>query len=307
MRETGDDVKARRYLTWIALIVVLLLLNMPERLSLGIKTGFRDVIAPFQTVTSGFGARLRESMGVLTGPGSRTAAAEKTQAELAALRERVRSLESLERKNSELEDLLAFAREARRELIACQVIARGEASGWWEAVVVNKGEAEGLANNMAVITPEGLVGRTRSVSKHTCDVLLITDRNCGVSARLERTGECGIVKGQGVTLSGDPVLDMRCPVDPCRIDYLAGNVPIRMGDKVVTSGLGGVFPEGLPIGTINRVDVHKSGLYQVGSIQPAAALGKLRYVFVIRRQPADAAEPAVARNGVAATNRGTRP
>jgi len=186
------------------------------------------------------------------------------------------------------------------ELVMCEVIARGEASGWWESVTINKGEKDGISANLAVITPSGLVGRTIAVSSHTCDVLLITDRNCSVSARLAKTGEFGIVQGQGVALTGDPVLDMRWPIDPCRMDYVPAGAVIAKGDKVVTSGLGSIFPEGVMLGVADSVEVHKSGLYQVANVRPSADLGKLRYVFVVKKGGRAAEGPrAPSVNGVA--------
>ena len=84
-------------------------------------------------------------------------------------------------------------------------------------------------------------------------------------------------------MSSDPVLDMRCPVNPCRIDYLPTNADVQEDDKVVTSGLGGVYPEGLLIGRVKTVELHDLGLYRFASVVPAADLQNLRYVFVVKK------------------------
>ena len=68
---------------------------------------------------------------------------------------------------------------------------------------------------------------------------------------------------------------------PCRMDYISREDEIWGHDEVVTSGLGGVFPEGLLVGYVKKVDIDPSGLYQRADVIPAAELGKLRYVFVV--------------------------
>lgn len=278
--------RASRYLTWASLAVIIFLLNMPPSASRVVKGFFREITAPFHSITTGASSRFAESFSVLVDPAGRTAEAEKLQAELTALRGRVQRIEAIERQNAMLRQQLGFSSSSGYDLIPCEIIARGEASGWWEAVTINKGQRDGLTNNMAVISCDGLVGKTMAVTKHTCDVLLITDRNCSVAAELAGGGHFGIVSGQGVTITGDSVIDMRCPVDPCRMDYLSGSARIAAGEKIVTSGLSTVFPRGLLIGTVSSASLHKSGLYQVVRLKPAADLGGVRYVFVVKSRAA---------------------
>jgi len=205
--------------------------------------------------------------------------------EIVSLRERVRRLEQLDRENAALRIHLGHKTNSVLRLESCEVITRGEASGWWECVVVNKGAGDGIAVGMAVISDDGVVGRTSSVSEHTSEILLITDRNSSVPAKLLRTGAFGIVNGGGVSIGGNPVIDMGVPQNPCSMDNIPSGVAVQAGDKVVSSGLGTVFPEGLQIGTVVSVETHKSGLYQVARIKPTADLARLRYVFVVKQTP----------------------
>ena len=136
----------------------------------------------------------------------------------------------------------------------------------------------GIAPDMAVVSAEGLVGKTVSVSPRTCDVLLISDPGCKVSSRIARTGAFGLVAGGGPTASGQYV---------CRMEFINRNLPVMPGDEVVTAGLGGVFPKGLLVGYTDQVRTNETGLYLNASVIPKADLGTLGYVFVV----ADHANP----------------
>jgi len=105
-----------------------------------------------------------------------------------------------------------------------------------------------------------------------------------VSARVVRTGAFGVVSGRGVRANGQVL---------CRMEFINRNLPAVPGDEVVTSGLGGVFPPGLPIGYVEHVERAPSGLYEEADVLPRADLGRMRYAFVLRRAaaPPDAAAP----------------
>ena len=147
---------------------------------------------------------------------------------------------------------------------------------------MDKGSDNGIMADMAVITPKGLIGRTTEVSRHTATVLLISDPTCRVSCKLARTGAFGIMRGGGVSVGGEPELVLFCTPRSLRMDYISKDQKIFESDKVITSGLGGVYPEGLPIGIVARMDMDPSGLYQRAEIVPDADLSDLRYVFVVQ-------------------------
>lgn len=192
-------------------------------------------------------------------------------AELIHLRNEARDLRLLENENIELRRQLDFVRRTPRKLIPCEVIAR-DISGWWHTIRLNRGSGDGLVSPMAVMTMDGLVGRTVDVSLRTADVLLISDPSCKVSARIVRTGSFGLVSGTGETGAGRVL---------CTMEFMNKNVPILEGDEVVTSGLGGVFPTGLLIGYVEKVYRDKTGLFQRADVVPKADLGVLNYVFAV--------------------------
>jgi rod shape-determining protein MreC len=114
-------------------------------------------------------------------------------------------------------------------------------------------------------------------------VLLITDPACRVACKLPRTEAFGIVRGSGVAVNGEVNLEVLCAVRPCRVDYLPKDDVILKDDEVLTSGLGGVYPEGLLVGYVTRMATAQSGLYQSADLMPAADMGALKYVFVVKR------------------------
>jgi rod shape-determining protein MreC len=147
-----------------------------------------------------------------------------------------------------------------------QIYARG-ASSWFKTVLINKGEGNGIAKDMAVATSEGVVGRVIEVSPGTAKVLLIIDPNSAVDVVIQRSRVQGIMEGK---------------VDEvCILKYVQKNEDVQVGDIVVASGLGGVFPKGLLVGTVSQVDRMRPGIFQYIEVSPSVDLSKLEEVLVL--------------------------
>jgi rod shape-determining protein MreC len=123
---------------------------------------------------------------------------------------------------------------------------------------------------MPVLTDEGLVGRTTTVSANIAVVLLVSDENCRVAASVEGTREQGIVTGERVAGGVSPMLDL---------NFLSKQAQLKPGQKVYTSGVGGVFPSGLLVGTVRSFQIR--GLDAQAKLVPAVDLAKLEDVFVV--------------------------
>ena len=273
--------RGRTYLILAVALTVVALLNLPAPVAMRIEAGAADNLAPFENVLAVLAQRIHRSLAALAnglGGDDREAARE---LEMAALREDLRRLPAIERENDELRGLMGFQHRQKRRLAPCEVVSRGDAGGWWEVVRLNRGSDAGIKAGMAVITVDGLVGRTRAVSTHTADVLLITDPGSKVSCRVPRVDALGILSGGGVSARGTHRVEMLADARPCRMDFVRKEARLAPGDPVETSGLGGVYPEGLPVGRIARTELDASRLYQKAEIVPAAKLGRLRYVFVV--------------------------
>lgn len=276
---------------WILLIAFFIaLLSLPLPVSTRIKSWVREAFSPLQTGVTQFWRGVRESASSVQGYRKLLEENRRMSTEMSRLMGEVRDLKLLATENEELRGQLDFARRAGREYLPCEVIARSR-EGWWQSVRVDKGTAHGLVPGMAVVSVEGLVGRTVEVSDHTCDVLLVSDPACKVSAKIARTGSFGIVAGRGPSWKGQAI---------CRMEFINKNAEIRPGDEVLTSGLGGVFPTGLLIGYVDRVVTDASGLYQYADIVVKADLGTLEFAFVVAegaKVEADARAPARVEGG----------
>ncbi|MEI8352382.1 MAG: rod shape-determining protein MreC [bacterium] len=275
----------RHYLLWVALVTFfLVLLNLPSSLSSAFRGLLRDGMATFQGSVTRALSGLHRTSAAVGNMADMVRERDELEREAIALRAQVRRLDSVSRENAELRDLLAFKQQPGLRTVACEVIARDDGCGWWQTLRLDKGHEEGIAENMPVITPDGMVGRTTEVSAKTCDVLLISDRSFKASVRFEQEGSFGILHGGGVSLQGTHSTGVLCVPSPFQADYIRKDLEIKPGERVVTSGLGGVFPPGLMVGRVIRMIPDETGLYQHAEVEPAADLARLRQVLVVTGQ-----------------------
>lgn len=193
--------------------------------------------------------------------------------ENAALRQRVEELEraaqrafELELATRRLEKLLALRDELGVPAVAARVVGRSPIA-WVHTLVLDKGERHGVAKGMAVITPDGVVGQVVAVSAHTARVLLVSDPNSGVDVLVQRTRVRGIAAG---TVEGN-----------CVLKYIQRGDDVTVGDVVITSGLDGIFPKGLPVGVVTRVEAKDSRIFQDVEVLLSAELTKVEEVLVV--------------------------
>jgi len=234
----------------------------------------RGVAAPAERGTAGLGRRLSEAVSAIRGMGGAVEENRDLSHDLVRLQTELSKLREAEADNVRLRRAFKFQHQTPYSMIPCDVTSRN-ISGWWNSVRIGKGFAEGLAVNHAVISPDGLVGKTSEVFKHSCDVLLVCDPACRVSARIRGKNVFGLVRGASINLKGQPI---------ARMDFIDKDAKIVVGDEVVTSGLsgeGGVFPKGVHIGYIVKAEKDRSGLFQKAQIAPSATVSLLDYIFVV--------------------------
>lgn len=179
-------------------------------------------------------------------------------------------LGDLETENKSLRAALDYRERSAFKLLPAQIINR-DASTWWNTAKVNRGFAQDVESAQPVLTAEGLVGRTTTVSKDLSIILLLTDENCQVAARVEGTNEQGIVSGQRVAGNASPELVL---------NFLNRDANLQPGMKVFTAGVSGaVFPAGIPLGVIKEFRTRE--LDGQALIEPAADFSRLEDVFVV--------------------------
>lgn len=168
-----------------------------------------------------------------------------------------------------LQELLQFTETTDQTVIAAQVIGK-DPSGLFETVIIDKGKNSGLSVNMPVVNADGIVGRLVSVSDNYSKVLLLIDQNSAVDCIMQRSRDKGIVKGLSAKT--------------CIMDYVLKTSDIRVGDIVVTSGLGGVFPKGVPVGKIDEIQEPSDELFMDIKITPNVDFSKLEELLVILKE-----------------------
>lgn len=252
-------------------VLVLVLLGLREPAAAGVKSAIGSLFLPLFGVV-GSGQELVGRVGTSLTPRSGLL---RELSDLRRQNERLRlqALQGAEasRENDRLRALLGWSKSGAWTGKAARVIGRDTAS-WWRTLRIDVGERDGVRSNLPVITPEGLVGRVGAVGRTTSEVVLVGDPTCRVSVYVQETGEQGVLSA-----ASSGVLDHRL-VD---LTHLPRNTVLRPGQMVFTGGMGGVFPSGLPVGTI--VD-HRSvgyGLYTEARVKLRVDTARIREVMVL--------------------------
>lgn len=172
--------------------------------------------------------------------------------------------------NEQLRGLLGWAKQQPWRLKLANVVTRDPAN-WWRTIQIDLGSRDGLTVNLPVMTSDGLVGRISSVGLTRSQVILIGDPDCHVSALVEDAAQdTGILSASG-------------PLDSSLADltYLASGANLKSGQPVVTSGFGGIFPKGIPLGAIVDSRPVEYGLYTQARVKLNVNLGALEEVWVL--------------------------
>jgi rod shape-determining protein MreC len=189
--------------------------------------------------------------------------------EIDSLRMKKNLYQELTASNKRLQELLQFKQVTNRPILAAQVIGL-DPTGWFKSIIIDKGKNAGLYLNMPVVNSYGVVGRIVSVSPNYSKVLLIIDQNSAVDCLIQRSRERGMIKGVSPEV--------------CSLDYVAKPGDVIVGDSIVTSGLGGVFPKGLSLGKVISVNEVSGEFFKEIETRPAVNFSKLEEVLVILKE-----------------------
>lgn len=190
-----------------------------------------------------------------------------------ALRARITELErernalaEFKAENQRLRGLLELSSISQLKGVSADVIG-DEPSGWGRGILLNKGVSHGVGVGMAVVHPRGVVGQVVAASPNFAHVLLVTDHSSGVDVMTKDTRVRGVIEGIGA--------------DHCELRYVSKETPVRVGDVVITSGMDGVFPKGLPVGAVSKVAVETGTLLQNIEVTASVDFDKLEEVLVV--------------------------
>jgi len=188
------------------------------------------------------------------------------QREAAILQRRISQLEEQALETQRLQGLLAMRETSQAKYLAARVVGK-DATNWFKTILIDRGSQSGLRRNQPVVAPDGVVGRVVEVTPTAAKIQLITDPVSAAGGLIQRTRVTGIVSGNlGAGL---------------KVRYLPLLADIVVGDEVITSGMGGVFPKGVPLGRVTAVERRSGALFQEATLAPKVDLARLEEVLIL--------------------------
>ena len=197
---------------------------------------------------------------------------EELRERLSELLERSYRIDEIEEMNEWLYDYLDLAREHTEFDFAVANIVGREAGNYMSVFTLDVGENNGVTKDMPVVTSDGIVGYVDEAGTNWCKVLTIIESASSVGAYIERTGEVGLLEGD-FTMRTDGL---------CKLTYLSSDSNVEVGDRVLSSGLGSIYPRGLVVGIVEEVRDDEFSRTKVAYVRPAADLEDLSRVMVIK-------------------------
>ncbi len=181
-----------------------------------------------------------------------------------------------------LESLLVLKQEVPLPTVAARVIG-GDAARWFHTLLLNRGSLDGVQVGDGVIAPQGVVGRVAMVTHNTAQVLALNNRGCVIPARLAHSRHAGILKGgprPARLPKGTPELPMN-PSSLSELKYVPRSADLSVGDRVITSGLEGNFPSGIPIGTVAAVVREQAEMFAKIYVVPETPFATVEEVLIV--------------------------
>ena len=270
------DNKRRTVIFLLCFICALVLISWSDLrfnqqpLSAIVQQWAADLLTPVQREVEKSFIWMRENISAIQELGSLRQENQQLKEANDALTEGALRMQELYEENQRLYLLLEYERSiADRDFDPAVARIVGWPSTWSSLYYLGSGANEGFKRDMAVITPRGVVGKLIQVNSNSSVLMLLQDTQSAIGGRLPN-GYIGIVRGQG---SQNPTL---------RMENISIDAEIRPGDVVRTSGLGDLYPEGLPIGTVISSEPDISGLHKTAILQMSVDCYRLYEVMVIR-------------------------
>lgn len=236
----------------------------------GVGKLFMEALGPVQKLVSVAGGtvdRVWRRYFALVGTQSQN---EKLKAELARLKQELSDMEELKLSNVRLSGLLGLKQKMKSPVVAAQVVA-ADPTALFRTVIIDKGSKHGINPPMPVVHSQGVVGRVVAVSPNYSKVLLLSDPNAGLDVVVQRTRTRGVVQGAGPGL--------------LKLKYILPTAGVTEGDRLIASGMAGLFPKGLLVGTVKSVKQETRGVFQEVEVVPVVDFDRLEEVLVVLEKP----------------------
>ena len=259
-----------------------------------VRVYLSSLVSPLQYIANAPGTLLDTMSTQVQTRSSLIEQTKQQEQQLFTLRSRLLKLDQLEHENQRLRELLGSPVHKESRKMVAELLSV-DSDPFSHQVLINKGALDGVYNGQPVINDQGVVGQVLHVGSTTSRVLLITDSSHGIPVRVLRNDLRAIASGSG-------------ELDKLELRNLPRNTDVQVGDLLVTSGLGGRFPEGYPAATVTRSDYVEGKPFAQIEAKPLVALDRLRYLLLLwtDKKPEvhddDALAPAAAPSAATATS-----
>lgn len=254
----------------VLLLVVGGVLNLPDRSATRLKLLWGSMFVPVFGLAGSAQGILAQTQNAVLPRATLTRQLESLRKENQLLRLQLLELGGVREENQRLRQAHHWQQKSPWQARLGRVIAHDPAN-WWRSLYLDLGSRDGMRTNLTVLTPEGLVGRISEVAYTRSQVLLVGDPNCRFSAQVDGSADKGIIAPNDSSFDRQLVDFVYVPIA----------TPLRAGATVITSGDGGVFPRGIPVGQIVDVQTNSFGIYLEARVRLAAQLNRLEEVWVL--------------------------
>ena len=259
------------FITTFVLVVMMDLSTIPKGVLDFTGNVFGVIITPVQKFLGGVvdyvgkGAEFVFSIGNLNEENT------KLKEQISVLNSEAREINEIKSENERLRAMLSLKQKSTDKVMVSANIISGDVDNWFSMFTLDCGSSDGISLNDTVITNDGLVGYIYEVGYNWSKVKTILDPTGSVSSQIERIQADGICNGD-ITLKNSFSLKM---------SYLTLSAAVVIGDDVVTSGLGGLYPKGIHVGKISEIQKASDGMSQIATIKTSVKFDEIEEVFVI--------------------------
>lgn len=256
----------------VVLVAILLILSLIGKATGGVTGTFGAVYAPIENFSKSVTTSISTTINNLFGTNEAIEQNKELIAKVEKLEGENLKLAELEQENERLQKLLDYKNaNPNYSHVTARVIAH-DPGYWFDTFTINVGKNDGITVDMGVINSDGVIGKIVEVGANYSKVMSITDENSSISGLIERTRDTGIIKGSE---------DADRLNSNLKMVYLPIEANLIPGDVVLTSGFGGIFPKGLPIGTVVEMSTKGDKLENYAIIKPYVDLSSIEEVMVI--------------------------
>jgi rod shape-determining protein MreC len=251
------------------IVLIGLQANHPENITPNIaENTLAGFFLPVQQKFSAAGRKISRTWRSLANLSHLEEENQRLREEISAMREQQEIFKRTTGENRKLRQILDITREQEGKVVVAEVIARSP-DNWFQTIKVNKGKFDGVTTNMVAVSPEGIVGRVVSTADQVSYIRLIFNEKSAIPARIVSSGEMGVVYGEGK--------------NTCLMKYINADSRVNIGDQVITSSLGKIYPPDKIIGQVSKVYGREKVMYQTVQIKPAVQVNRLEFVLLMER------------------------